>query len=156
MGRVSREIRLGVSMASCVRLLGETPEFVLGTDGSALSIDVFGFELAHPVRVVTSEFTTVERPLEVASLSFRVEADGGEGWLPVFEGELEVIASRSVGVSVVLDGAYRPPGGALGAIVDVVALHRVADDAIDRYFDAITTRLNGRAADLDALSGVPI
>ena len=156
MGRVSRELRLGVSMASCLQLLSEEPDFILGAEATTLSIEVLGFELAHPVRVVSGEVTVVERPIEMASLPFRVEADGGEGWFPVFEGDVEVIASWDSGVSVVLDGAYRPPGGTIGAIADMVALHRIADEVIDRYFAAISGRLETRAVDLDALAGVPI
>jgi hypothetical protein len=153
--KVSRELKLGVSMASCVRLLAEEPESILGSDAPSLSIEVLGFELTHPIRLVLGELTVVNRPIEVATLPFHVEADGGAGWFPVFEAELEVVGGAH-GVSVALDGAYRPPGGPLGAIADLVALHRVAEDAIDRYFAGITSRLGSQAADLDALSGVPI
>jgi hypothetical protein len=153
--KVSRELKLGVSMASCVRLLSDDPESILGSEAASLSIEVLGFELKHPIRLVVGELTVVQRPIEVVSLPFHVEADGGEGWFPVFEADLEVVGGHR-GVSVALDGSYRPPGGPLGAIADLVALHRVADDAIDRYFGGITARLGAQAADLDALSGVPI
>lgn len=154
MAKVSRERKLAASMASCVRLLTDEPERVLGSDSPSLSIEVLGFELRHPIRLVPGELTVVDRPIEVASLPFRVEADGGEGWFPVFEADLEIVGGAH-GVSVALDGFYRPPGGPLGVVADLIALHHVAEDAIDRYFAGLTTRLGRRASDLDALSGVP-
>lgn len=156
MAKVTRERRLGVSMASCVRVLEVEAEAILGSDSPTLSIELLGFELTHPVCVVPGELTVVSAPIEVAALPFHVAANPGEELFPVFEAELEVMALPKAGVSVALDGEYHPPGKAAGALADLLGLHRVADEAIDRYFAALTDRLYRRAADLDALQGVPI
>jgi hypothetical protein len=156
MPKISHETRLGVSFESAIALLADRPCEVLGCGLSVFVSEVFGLEVGHEVRVVPGALITVDQPLELAVLDFRVEADPGPGWFPVFAGALEVISTDDCGVSVALEGEYQPPGGVLGAVVDRVGLHRLANDAIDRFFQAATERLRRGAAALDALSGVPV
>lgn len=155
MAKISREIRLGVSMASAVKLLEDCPQELLGSDSASLSVDVLGFELAHPIRVVCGELVVMDAPLEMAVVPFTIEADPASGSFPVLSAEIEVVAVHSGGVSLALEGEYRPPAGAVGAIADRLGLHHVAEAAIDGYFEAISRRFGKAAAALDALSGVP-
>lgn len=156
MPKVSREAQLGVSFESAVNMLADRPHEVLGDGLSVFVSEVFGVDVGHEVRVVPGEVVTVDQPLELAVVDFRIEADPGPGWFPVFEGALEVISTDDCGVSVALQGEYHPPGGLLGAVVDRVGLHRLADNSIDRFFQAASDRLRRGAAALDALIGVPV
>lgn len=65
--------------------------------------------------------------------------------LPALDGELGLHATDDT-VSLVLDARYRPPGGALGAALDSIALHRVARNTVDRLLADIGTRLTDIAA----------
>ena len=152
--KVSRERRLGVSLGSAIRLLDECPEDILGTD--ELSVELFGFEISHDVKVAVGELIVVAEPLEVAVLPFRIEAGSGAEVFPVLDAELEVMPTSECGIALTLDGAYRPPGGLLGEAVDRLALGHVARDAIDRYFDRVVDRIRRGSASLDALEGVPV
>ncbi len=46
--------------------------------------------------------------------------------LPSFDAELGLTRRHDDELTLVLDGRYAPPGGAVGAAVDAVALHRIA------------------------------
>ena len=72
--------------------------------------------------------------------------------LPSLDGELGLHAPPGGTASLVLDARYRPPGGQLGAALDTFALHRVAQNTVDRLLADIATNL---AADADAPSTVP-
>ncbi len=60
--------------------------------------------------------------------------------LPSLDGELGLHGSGDV-ASLVLEGRYQPPGGHLGATVDALALHRVAQNTVDRLLADIAERL---------------
>ena len=156
MAKVSREAKLGVSLESAVKVLSDRPFELLGGEFAAFSSAVFGLEVSHPVRVVPGELITVDQPLELAVLPFRLEADRGPGWFPVLDAELEVISTADCGIDVALVGEYHPPGGVLGSVVDRAGLHRLADDAIDQFFRSVVGRLRQDGAALDALAGVPV
>lgn len=73
----------------------------------------------------------------------------GQRWLPRFEGELGLHIAGAT-TSLVLDGHYDPPGGRLGAVLDEVALHRVARRTVQRLLGDIAGELHERALRLDA------
>lgn len=76
-----------------------------------------------------------------------------ERLLPSLDGELGLHVLDGL-VTLVLDARYRPPGGALGATLDDLALHRVARGTAERLLAAIAARLTAEsvlAVDLDAL-----
>lgn len=155
MTKVSRETRLTVSLESAVKLLADRPADVLGGALTTFVADLHGVEVGHEVRVVVGDLVVVDAPLEIAVLPFHVEADPGKGWFPVLDAELELISTAECGISVAVEGEYHPPGGLLGAVADRAGMHRLADQAIDNFFSALTARLRSSGAALDALSGVP-
>jgi hypothetical protein len=154
--KVSREAKLGVSLESAVKVLSDRPLELLGGELAMFSSEVFGLEVGAHVRVVPGDLVTVDQPLELAVLPFRLESARGPGWFPVLDAELEVISTTDCGIDVTLDGEYHPPGGLLGAVVDRVGLHHLADDAIDEFFLSIVGRLRRDGSALDALAGVPV
>ncbi len=156
MPKISCEAKLGVSFESAVNVFTDHPLEVFGGEYAMFTSEVFGLEVGHQVRVVPGEVIMVDRPLELAVLPFRVEADRGPGWFPVLEAELEVISTADCGIDLALEGEYRTPGGLLGAAADRAGLHRVADDAIAQFFNAIVGRLRTAGAAFDALAGVPV
>lgn len=156
MPKVSREVRVGVSFESAARLLADQPADVLGGGISVFVSEVFGLEVGHRVRVVPGDLVVVERPIHVAALPFTIEASPESAWFPVFEGEIEVTATSDCGIHLALEGEYHPPGGLVGAIADRVLLHRLAEDAIDHFFESVRVTLGDEASSFDALTGVPV
>lgn len=66
--------------------------------------------------------------------------------LPVFDGELGVFAAGA-GASLALEGRYLPPGGSVGAVLDGLALHRVARSTVNRFMEQVAASLNVDAVD---------
>lgn len=66
--------------------------------------------------------------------------------LPVFDGELGVFATGS-GASLALEGRYRAPGGSVGAVLDGLALNRVARATVNRFMEEVAARLHVDAMD---------
>lgn len=64
--------------------------------------------------------------------------------LPEFDGELglHIAGSR---MTLLIDGRYRPPGGAVGRAADTIALGRVARRTIEQVLGDITARLGAEA-----------
>jgi hypothetical protein len=70
---------------------------------------------------------------------------GVERLLPSLDGELGLHIESGRRVTLVFDGRYQPPGGAVGTAVDMVALSRVADATIQRLISDIVARLSAEA-----------
>jgi len=62
-----------------------------------------------------------------AALALRWEAIGpGSGLFPVLDANLTLTVAGERASSLTLTGTYRPPAGAMGAILDRTILHQVA------------------------------
>lgn len=84
------------------------------------------------------------------SLSWEPAGDAGgargvERLLPSLDGEVGLHIESGRRVTLVFDGRYQPPGGAVGTAVDVVALSRVADATIRRLTTDMVARLSAEA-----------
>jgi hypothetical protein len=74
-----------------------------------------------------------------------LEGTPTERFLPSFDGELGLHLQRAGQVTLILDGRYRPPGGALGAAADTALLHRVARGTTERFLEDVAARLAAEA-----------
>ncbi|MEX0952816.1 MAG: hypothetical protein WDZ26_03200 [Nitriliruptoraceae bacterium] len=61
--------------------------------------------------------------------------------LPSLDAELGLSRGHDDELTLVLDGRYAPPGGAVGAAVDAVALHRIARSTGSRLLTEIASGL---------------
>ena len=68
------------------------------------------------------------------------EADRPVRHLPTFDGELGLFVSGDI-ASLAIEGRYRAPGGPLGAMLDGLALHRVARGTANRLLQDIAVLL---------------
>jgi len=78
----------------------------------------------------------------------RAEDAGGERTvrhLPTFDGELGLFVAGDR-ASLAIEGRYRAPGGSFGAVLDGLALHRVARGTANRLMADVATRLRDDAA----------
>lgn len=79
----------------------------------------------------------------------RAEDAGGDRpvrHLPVFDGELGLFVAGDR-ASLAIEGRYRAPGGPVGAVLDGLALHRVAQRTANRLMEDVATRLREDAAE---------
>lgn len=70
--------------------------------------------------------------------------DGLERFLPSLEGELGLHVLEGV-VTLMLDAAYRAPGGPVGSALDSMGLQRVARATVERLLADIAARLTAES-----------
>ena len=77
-----------------------------------------------------------------------------ERLLPTFDGELGLHLADPA-TSLVLDGRYQPPGGELGASLDEIALHRLAQNTVQRLLADIAVAFHEHLAADPQATGAP-
>lgn len=108
---------------------GEDPGEALGS-GVGLQARVGPLNLVRPVAVSFGVFRESRQSDGLCYRDLSWKAVRGKVLFPVMEGELELSELSSNRVQLSLIGCYRPPFSVLGAAIDAVALHRVAEDSL--------------------------
>ena len=67
-------------------------------------------------------------------LPIRVEAAGPTGLFPQLDADLEIAPVGPDTTQLTLNGSYRPPLGAAGALLDRALLHRLVAEAVAKNF----------------------
>jgi len=99
-------------------------------------------------RLVRAEFRDLVTHGESAVLTLRWQAAGpGGGLFPVLDADITVTPAGDDATSLRLDGAYRPPLGAVGAGLDRAVLHRIAAATIRTFITAISDAVANPAAE---------
>ena len=89
-------------------------------------------------RLVDVRFRHVVPHERSAVLALRWEAVGpGGGLFPVLDADITLAPYRKSATLLALAGAYRPPLGAVGAVLDRVVLHRVATATVQGFVDCL-------------------
>lgn len=118
------------------------------------SDDAYGSEITGLMRVgpagitrlVTVQFRDLPERANTTGLALRWEVTGPGGALfPVLDADLELIQAGPETTWLTLNGAYRPPLGALGQALDRAMLHRVASATIRSFLSRIAAGLNAGA-----------
>jgi hypothetical protein len=85
-------------------------------------------------RLVHARFGDLVTQGEVVTLRLRWEATGpGDRLFPALDADVTLTAAGEQATVLRVDGAYRPPLGALGAGLDRAVLHRVATATIQSF-----------------------
>ena len=83
-----------------------------------------------------------------AGLALRWEARGPGGRLfPVLDADLTLTPADENAALLTLAGSYRPPLGSLGAELDRLLLHRVAEATVRNFLERVATALARPTAD---------
>jgi hypothetical protein len=118
------------------------------------SDDAYGAEISGLMRVgpagisrlVRVQFRDLPDRADAAGLALRWEVTGPRGALfPVLDADLELVQAGPQTTWLTLNGAYRPPLGALGQALDRAILHRVASATIRGFLSRVATGLNAVA-----------
>lgn len=111
-----------------------------------LDANVAGVTVADDIEVVFGEFDEVERGMTAMTRGLCWCAVDHPDWFPRFDGEFEAYPLSRSTTQLTFVGRYTPPGGLLGGAIDLLALHRIADAALRRFFDHAVERLGEVAA----------
>lgn len=125
----------------------------LARDGllKSASDDAYGAEITGLMRVgaagisrlVRVQFRELPERANTAGLALRWEVTGPGGVLfPVLDADVELVRSGPETTWLTLNGAYRPPLGALGQALDRAILHRVASATIRGFLGRIAASLH--------------
>jgi hypothetical protein len=84
-------------------------------------------------------------------LAIRWEATGpGGGLFPVLDADLHLVPAGDGLTRLTLSGAYRPPLGPLGELLDRTALRRLATATIRNFITRVAGDITGRSDHADA------
>jgi hypothetical protein len=149
---VTREVRLDVGFPVALACL---QKLARGCSLTGASRDAYGETIASLMRVgplgttpgvsrlVSVSFLDPVTRADSSVLGMRWNAVGpGGGLFPALDANIVLTADGGQASVLRLEGAYRPPLGALGARLDAVIMNRIATATIrgftDRIADAIT------------------
>jgi hypothetical protein len=154
-----------VAYDDAIELLARDPRSLLqdATDLSAahgeevvgnLAVDLAGFELGRDVVIELEPFRPVEVLRGVLPLHWR--AARGHVLFPTMDGQLEIAALslQPPRVQVTLTGAYEPPFGVAGDLLDRAGPHRVAEAVVHRFVREVAARLESVVGTTPLTSGI--
>lgn len=114
-------------------------------DDAQLAIPVRAGGIARTVRTDVGDAwqrgTTWWRTIDWDPVSDTGDAGGINRFLPSFSGEIGLHTNGEAHATLILDGAYDPPGGVLGTAVDAVGLRRVARSTMTRFAADVAAKL---------------
>ena len=131
---------------------GATPD--AESFGAELHAQIGGIEVAKEVAV---SITNIERDAHArksaTATRFDLEwrATSLPQLFPVMKAELLVYPLSGIETRLDFSGAYEPPAGALGGVIDSVVGHRIAEESVQRFVDDVASYLS--AAPLKELGG---
>lgn len=114
------------------------------TVAAALRVNVGGLEVGKELRITVGE--AIESRAEVgrqASTRIPIEWEAADrpGLFPLMKGELSLYPITDTETQLDFAGAYEPPMGAVGGIVDSVVGHRIADASVHRFLADVAKHL---------------
>jgi hypothetical protein len=152
---VGDEVQLEVGFAVARERLRQLADggALLGSSEDAYDHGTFGLErvgvpgLAKLVRVQVRDLAWTEQSAGLA-------IGPGGGLFPVLDADLTMAPAGERGTILTLAGAYRPPLGAMGAVLDRVILSRVANATIRAFLAQVARRITGQPAANGAGAGL--
>jgi hypothetical protein len=108
---------------------------------SAIRVGPFG-DVAGASKLVRVRFLDPVYHAEAMTVGVRWEAAGRAGGLfPVLDADISLVPDGEQSIRLALAGAYRPPGGRLGAGLDRAILNRVAAATIGAFLRSVADAL---------------
>ncbi len=110
-----------------------------------LEVDLAGLHLVKDVCFRVTDFTDIPGPLPMGRIQLSWEPVEHEDVYPTVTADLEIEPIDDHRTMVSLLASYQPPLGRIGAVVDRVAMHRVAESALRRFFEGLLRELKTNA-----------
>ena len=105
-----------------------------GAHESALEIEVGGIALAKEVHLDVKGFRDIPGRVPLGRVSIRWSPSDHSALFPVIEADLEAEPIDDERTMFSLLGLYQPPLGLVGAALDRLGFHRLAETALERFF----------------------
>lgn len=146
---VREEARLDVGFEVARDRLSKLDQWFLTASNDAYSEEITGLARVGPgatapgwSKLVEVRFQSLAAHDGYAGLALRWEARGLGGRLfPVLDADLTLTPEAANSTTLTLSGAYRPPLGSVGAELDRLILHRVAEATIRNFLRRVATAL---------------
>lgn len=113
-------------------------------------VDFAGVEVAVKAAVEVGEVEMGAAPLPIVRLPVRWHAIEHAGMFPVMDATVEAYPVDDQRTQLGFQGFYQPPLGKLGAALDSLLLHRVAEATVERFLEVVAHNLKRAHAE-----GVP-
>jgi hypothetical protein len=155
---VGDEVLLTVSFAQACERLAQLTE-----NGGLVSAseDAYRHGAVHIVRVgvpglsklVRVQVRELARTDTSTGLAMRWEATGPGGRLfPVLDADIRLTPAGEQATLLTMTGAYRPPLGSLGDVLDRGILYRVADATIRNFVAEVAAQIGGQPGAAEAVT----
>ncbi len=120
----------------------------LHEESTHLDIDVAGLHLVKDVCFRVTDFADVPGPLPMGRIQLSWEPIDHADIYPTVSADLEIEPIDDRRTMVSLLASYQPPLGRIGAVADRVAMHRIAESALRRFFEGLLVEIktNARAS----------
>jgi hypothetical protein len=116
---------------------------------SALRVSIAGIEIGKEIDLQVLGSSDTEGPTGLPNAT-RIElqwtAVGRPALFPTMRAELAIYPGPDLGTRLDLSGIYKPPFGPLGAVLDVVVGHRVAEACVQQFVSDVAARLRADLA----------
>jgi hypothetical protein len=115
-----------------------------GEVGAQLKVSAGGIDVGVDVRIKVGTLRDEEGPKgmsPVTRVPITWEAVKAAALFPSMTAELSAWPLTATETQIELDGAYRPPLGAVGNALDAVVGHRVAEAALHRFLDDVVAEI---------------
>ena len=117
---------------------------------SGLRVNVAGIEIGKEIQIEVSGSSDTEHPSSGFARETRIElqwsAVGRPGLFPTMKAVLALYPLSSTETQLDLAGTYEPPLGPLGAALDALVGHRVAEASVHQFIVDVAERLRRELA----------
>jgi len=112
-----------------------------------IDLDVGGLHLVKEVCFRVGDYSEFPGPVPMGRIQLSWEPLDHDDIYPTVNADLEIEPIDERRTMVSLLASYTPPLGRIGAVVDRVAMHRLAESALRRFFEGLIAeiRMNARA-----------
>jgi len=110
-----------------------------------LDVDLVGVHLLKDVCFQVADYVDVPGPLPLGRVQLSWEPLDHADVYPTVTADLEIEPIDERRTMISLLASYQPPLGRIGAVVDRVAMHRIAESALTRFFEGLLIELKASA-----------
>ncbi|MEN8233676.1 MAG: hypothetical protein ABFR89_01990 [Actinomycetota bacterium] len=116
------------------------------SEGTAhLEFDIARAHLVKEVCFRVADYSDVSGPLPMGRVQLSWEPLDHTDIYPIVSADLEIEPIDHERTMVSLLASYDPPLGRIGAVVDRVAMHRIAESALRRFFERLVSEIKANA-----------
>ena len=153
---ISDEVMLDVSFATARSALSRLAagELLLSASQEAYGHGTEGLARVGPAglsKLVRVQVCELAETAQGPGIAIRWEAAGAAGGLfPVLDADLRVTPAGDSATSLTLTGAYRPPLGPVGEVINRAVLHRLAAATVRRFIVRLAANLTAPVGEATA------